>query len=241
MTKQQRKKQRGGQQIGEQNKISETPGGNPVVVAEQDMKKKSKFSERHKKKLDMLWAFGGLIFIASFLCITERLVFAGVPWSPIAISGFCLTLLIFFFPRVMIAFEEMNASGKYPGAGQKLWWFITSPYFLTLGLIGSIGIVGAQIGGFMATKGAAEVRDKLHNNMSGLWRGLWGINMVNVMVFLMFMFKMPFDDELTNSAGRVIPLYDNIHAKGIMINLLLLSLFFTAFFVVEFNTKFNVI
>ena len=86
----------------------------------------------------------------------------------------------------------------------------------------------------MATKSAAEVRDKLHNNMSGLWRGIWMINMANVMIFLLFIFKMPFEDELTNS-------YDNIHAKGIMINLLLMSLFFTAYFVVEFNTKFNVL
>lgn len=238
----QRKNQKGGQQIAEQNKISETPGGNSAPAATQtDMVKKSKFSERHSKKLNMLWAFGGLIFIASFLCVTERAVFAGVPWSPIAIAGFGLTLLIFFFPRMMIAFEEMNASGKYNGIGNKLWWFVTSPYFFTLALIGSIGIVGAQIGGFMATKGAAEVRDKLHNNMSGLWRGLWMINMVNVMVFLLFIFKMPFKDEITNSAGRVIHLYDNIHAKGIMINLLLISLFFTAYFVVEFNTKFNVL
>ena len=238
----QRKNQRGGQQIAEPNKISETPGGNSAPAATKtDMVKKSKFSERHSKKLNMLWAFGGLIFIASFLCITERSVFAGVPWSPIAIAGFGLTLLIFFFPRMMIAFEEMNASGKYNGIGNKLWWFVTSPYFFTLGLIGSICIVGAQIGGFMATKGVAEVRDKLHNNMSGLWRGIWMINMANVMIFLLFIFKMPFEDELTNSAGRTIHLYDNIHAKGIMINLLLISLFFTAYFVVEFNTKFNVL
>ena len=32
-----------------------------------------------------------------------------------------------------------------------------------------------------------------------------------------------------------------IFAGGIMFNLLLISLFFTAYFVVEFNTEFNVI
>lgn len=234
----QRKKQKGGQQIVP-DKSQETPGDIPVASVEQDTKKKAGMFGN--SKLIMLWAFGGFIFMASFLCITERSVFAGVSWSPIAIWGFGLTLLIFFFPKMITEVENMTASGKYPGIGKKLWWFITSPYFFTLGLIGSICIVGAQIGGFMATKSAAEVRDKLHNNMSGLWRGIWMINMANVMIFLLFIFKMPFEDELTNSAGRTIHSYDNIHAKGIMINLLLMSLFFTAYFVVEFNTKFNVL
>jgi hypothetical protein len=141
----------------------------------------------------------------------------------------------------MNAFQEMNASGKHKGILSKLWWFITSPYFFVLGLMGSIGIVGAQIAGFMATKGTKQVRNVLHNKMGGLWRGLWMINMVNVILFLWFMFAYPFPSELKNSAGKIIHLYDNIHAKGIMVNLLLISLFFTAYFVVEFNTKFNVI
>jgi len=193
------------------------------------------------KKLNMLWAIGLMIFIVSLLGITERAIFAGVSWSPVMIFGFCLTLLIFFFPTVMTAFHEMNTSGKYEGVLSKLWWFITSPYFFVMLLIGSIGIVGAQIAGFMATKGASQVRNVLHNKMSGLWRALWSINMINVLLFLWFMFAYPFPSELKNSAGRIIHLYDNIHAKGIMFNLLLISLFFTAYFVVEFNTKFNVI
>jgi len=192
------------------------------------------------KQLNMLWAIALMIFIVSFLGITERAIFAGVPWSPIMIFGFALTLLIFFFPSAMKGFQQMNSSGKYNGLLPKLWWFITSPYFFVLGLILSIGIVGAQIAGFMATKGPEMVRNVLHEKMPNVWRGIWIINMVNVFLFLGFMFAYPFPTEIKNSAGKIIQLYDNIHAKGIMFNLLLLSLFFTIYFVVEFDTKFNV-
>jgi hypothetical protein len=193
------------------------------------------------KKFQTLLFMGLIIFIITFLGITERSVFAGVPWSPVMIWGLCLCLLIFWFPTTMNAFQEMNANGKYKGILNKLWWFITSPYFFVLGLIVSIAIVAGQISGFIATKGALQVRNVLHNKMTNIWRGLWSINILNVFIFLFFMFSYPFPTEVKTSTGRIVHLYDNIHAKGIMFNLLLISLFFTAYFVVEFNTKFNVI
>ena len=193
------------------------------------------------KKLNMLYSIGLMIFIVSILGITERAVFSGVPWSPVMMWGLCLCLLVFWFPSVMNAFQEMNSSGKYNGVLKKVWWFVSSPYFFVLLLIGSIGIVAGQITGFIMTKGAPQVRNVLHNKMGGIWKGLWGVNVVNVMIFLFFMFSYPFPTQVKTSTGRIKYLYDKIHAKGIMFNLLLISLFFTAYFVVEFNTKFNVI
>ena len=70
----------------------------------------------------------------------------------------------------MKAFQEISGNEKYKGVMRKLWWFVTSPYFFVLGLIGSIAIVAGQISGFIATKGALQVRNVLHNKMGNLWR-----------------------------------------------------------------------
>ena len=184
---------------------------------------------------------GLVIFVFSIAGLTEKSVFAGVPWSPMSLIGLPIVLFLFFLPSFTDAALKMNASGNYKGILSKLWWFLTGPYFFVLALIGSLGVVCAQLAGFMVTKGAANVKDKLLNKMPNVWRGLWGMNVVNVILFLFFMYSYPFRPHITDSRGRKIILYDNIHAKGIMFNLLLVSLFFTIYFTVEFNTKFNVI
>jgi len=198
------------------------------------------------RKLQWFYSFGLFIFIISYLGITEKAIFSGVDVSPAFLYGFVLTLLVFFLPSIMKAYMNMstNQTGdkvKYKGILGKLGWFFTSPYPFVLLLMVSIGIAGGQIIGFMKTSGASKVRNVLHNKMSGTWRGLWMTNLTSVLIFLWFMFAYPFPTEIKDSkSGKMIPIYDNIHAKGIMFNLLLLSFFFTIYFVVEFQTKFNV-
>ncbi|MDB4349772.1 hypothetical protein OAA99_02325 [Omnitrophica bacterium] len=199
------------------------------------------------RKLQWFYSFGLFIFIISYLGITERAIFSGVDVSPAFLFGFVLTLLVFFLPSIMKAYYKMSTdeqTGKktqYKGLLGKLLWFFTSPYPFVLLLMVSIGIAAGQITGFMKTSGASKVRNVLHNKMSGTWRGLWMTNIMSVLVFLWFMFAYPFPTEIKDSkSGRMVPIYDNVHAKGIMFNLLLLSFFFTIYFVVEFQTKFNV-
>tara|TARA_B100000900_G_scaffold285484_1_gene244655 strand:- start:159 stop:473 length:315 start_codon:yes stop_codon:yes gene_type:complete len=103
-------------------------------------------------------------------------------------------------------------------------------------------IVGSQIAGFMATHGVSSVRDTLHNKMSGTWRGIWTMNAASTLLFIFFMVRYPFKTVAVSKAtGKKVALYDNIHAKGIMLNLLIMSIFFTIYFSVEFSTKYNVI
>ena len=83
-------------------------------------------------------------------------------------------------------------------------------HIFVLLLIGSIAIVAGQITGFIMAKGARNVRNVLHNKMGGIWKGLWGVNVVNVMIFLFFMFSYPFSTEVKTSKGKIIYLYDNI-------------------------------
>lgn len=198
------------------------------------------------RKLQWFYSFGLFIFIISYLGITEKAIFSGVDVSPAFLFGFVLTLLVFFLPSIMKAYSDMsrNEGGdkvKYKGFMGKLGWFFTSPYPFVLLLMVSISIAAGQITGFMKTSGASKVRNVLHNKMSGTWRGLWMTNLTSVLIFLWFMFAYPFPTEIKDSkSGRMVPIYDNIHAKGIMFNLLLLSFFFTIYFVVEFETKFNV-
>ena len=212
--------------------------------AAENMVPKGKKTSGLKQKIYLAGLF---IFIISWLGITERAIFAGVDASPGFLFGFVLTLLLFFLPSIMSAYRKMSRdadTGKkvqYKGILGKLGWFFTSPYPFVLLLMASIGIAAGQITGFMASKGATTVRNVLHNKMPGVWRGLWMTNMVSVLTFLWFMFAYPFPPEIQDSkSGKMVPLYDNIHAKGIMFNLLVLSFFFTIYFVVEFETKFNV-
>lgn len=193
------------------------------------------------KRMQMFYSFGLFLFIVSYLGITERAIFSGVHQSPAFLFGFVLTLLVFFFPSIINAYVKMSEEGKYKGLLGKLGWFFTSPYPFVLFLMISISIAAGQITGFMATSGAFKVRNVLHNKMSGTWRGLWMTNLISVIIFLWFMFAYPFPTEIEDSkTGRKVQIYDNLHAKGIMFNFLLLSLFFTIYFVVEFETKFNV-
>ena len=60
-------------------------------------------------------------------------------------------------------------------------------------------------------------------------------------IIYIFLFRYPFPNYVSKATGKNVRLYDNIHAKGIMLNLLIMSIFFTIYFTVEFNTKFNVI
>jgi len=199
------------------------------------------------RKLQWFYSFGLFIFIISYLGVTEKAIFSGVDVSPSFLFGFVLTLLVFFLPSIMKAYFEMSrdeVTGKntqYKGILGKLSWFFTSPYPFVLLLMVSISIAAGQITGFMKTSGASKVRYVLHNKMGSTWRGLWMTNVISVLIFLWFMFAYPFPTEIKDSkSGKMVSIYDNVHAKGIMCNLLLLSFFFTIYFVVEFETKFNV-
>ena len=213
--------------------------------------------EQMGKMEKMAYYGAAFLFILSYLAITESTVFNqsnlinpdAALWSPVFILGFALTLLMTMLPSILRAYNKMvreelkmNGKGPYNGVLGKMKWFFTSPYLFVILLIGSILIVGGQITGFIGTHGIDSVRNTLHNKMSGTWKGIWSINAASTLLFIFFMMRYPFPTVVESKlTGKNVAVYDNIHAKGIMLNLLIMSLFFTIYFSVEFSTKYNVI
>ena len=236
---------------------------NPLGVGDAMMKVKEEVFETgdHVNKMGkmtkMTYIASGFLFLISYLAVTETAIFnqsnllnmEEAFGTPLAIFGFAVTLIFCLLPSMYRAYSKMvkeermmNDSGPYSGKIGKLKWFLTSPYIFVMLLICSITIVGSQIAGFMGTHGVSSVRDTLHNKMSGTWRGIWTMNAASTLLFIFFMVRYPFKTIAVNKAtGKKVALYDNIHAKGIMLNLLIMSIFFTIYFSVEFSTKYNVI
>lgn len=236
---------------------------NPLGIGDAMMKVKEEVGEvgeqvnKMGKMTKIFYGIAVFLFLISYLAITESTIFnqsnlidpKAALASPLAIYGFAITLLLCALPSMYRAYSKMvkeermmNDKGPYSGKLGKLKWFITSPYLFVILLMCSIFIVGGQIAGFMTSHGIPSVRNTLHNKMSGTWRGIWGINGFSTLLFLFFMIRYPFKTVAFNKAtGKKVALYDNIHAKGIMLNLLIMSIFFTIYFSVEFSTKYNVI
>lgn len=231
--------------------------GDVKYRVEQEIDETGKALKKLSKMKKMAYYGAAFLFIISYLGVTETTVFnqsnlidpEAAIWSPVFIIGFALTLLVAMIPTIDTAYGDMvkeelkfNGKGPYNGILGKLKWFFTSPFIFVILLIGCIVIIGGQLIGFINTTSIDRVRDTLHNKMSGTWRGIWSVNAFSTLLFIFFMFRYPFPNYVKSIAtGKNVRLYDNIHAKGIMLNLLIISLFFTIYFTVEFNTKFNVI
>ena len=231
--------------------------GDAMMMVKEQVNTTGEQVQKLGKNTKVAYALAGFLFLISYLAITESTIFnqsnlldpKAAMASPLAIYGFAVTLVICALPSMYFAYNKMvqeermmNNKGPYSGILGKLKWFFTSPYLFVILLICSIFIVGGQIAGFMTSHGIPSVRNTLHNKMAGTWRGIWSVNAFSTLLFIFFMIRYPFDTVATNKAtGKKVHLYDNIHAKGIMLNLLIMSIFFTIYFSVEFSTKYNVI
>lgn len=231
--------------------------GDAMMMVKEEALATGELVNKMGKMTKISYIIAAFLFIISYLAITESTLFNQANLlnpeaafaSPLAIYGFGITLILCALPSMDRAHNKMvkeelmmNDKGPYSGRFGKLKWFITSPYLFVILLICSIFIVGGQIAGFMTSHGIPSVRNTLHNKMSGTWRGIWGINALSTLLFLFFMIRYPFKTvALSKATGKKVALYDNIHAKGIMLNLVIMSIFFTIYFSVEFSTKYNVI
>ncbi len=195
-------------------------------------------------KIDMnpwLAKTAGFAYLIAMLGVFDFAIFSGVPWSFLMIFGFPIALLCMWFGKMMKELASPQFTSK--SVIKKLIWFLTSQYFLCLGMIGILMTIGGTMAGFSATTGAANVKDKLTNMMPGLWAGIRMMAAISTLVFAFFLFMMPYSNYRCRGSGKnakPVRVYDNLHAMGIMFNTCQIAIFFLIYFIVEFTTKFVV-
>ena len=199
------------------------------------IKKKGGFLSFLKKEQ----VFGLVFLFTTYAALNDMFFFQYLKSNPAWLIGYAITLLL-FLPRKLI--EQLNSEKVVKkNILMKILWFLTSPYFAVVLLIGLLCIISFQIIGYMAVSEVGKVKEIIYDQMGTLWSGMSFLSLAATLGFSAVVANYPFKPNMDPYTRKLRNWSeDNIHAMGIMWSTLMIILFFTVYFTVEFETKFNI-
>tara|TARA_B100001093_G_scaffold504083_1_gene559379 strand:- start:2267 stop:2914 length:648 start_codon:yes stop_codon:yes gene_type:complete len=199
------------------------------------IKKKGGFLSFLKKEQ----VFGLVFLFTTYAALNDMLFFQYLKSNPAWLLGYAITLLL-FLPRKLI--EQLNSEKVIKkNILMKILWFLTSPYFAVVLLIVLFCIISFQIIGYMAVSEVGKVKEIIYEQMGTLWNGMTFLTLAATIGFSAVVANYPFKPNMDPYTRQMRTWSeDNVHAMGIMWSTILIVLFFTVYFTVEFETKFNI-
>ena len=206
----------------------------PMVMDKSPVKKKGFLSFLKKEQI-----FGLVFLFTTYGALNDMLFFKHLKNNPAWLIGYAITLLL-FLPRKLI--EQLNSEQVVKkNILMKILWFLTSPYFAVVLLIVLFCIISFQIIGYMAVSEMGKVKEIIYEQMGTLWTGMSLLSLAATLGFSAVVANYPFKPNMDPYTRQIRNWSeDNVHAMGMMYSTIIIFLFFTVYFTVEFETKFNI-